>query len=116
MVKYGGYRQSKKDTATTTTHVQTIGPVQEGHKVYWTRASGRTSKANADVEYCIVSGGEEFFVQQHANFAADLASGQMVNTWVYGGEYFRAKWADIASADTVEFFVVGEDKWEEESE
>jgi hypothetical protein len=111
----GGYRQYKKETATDTTLTIDIGPVPEGHKVYWTRASGRTSKLNADAEYAIVSGGQEFIVQQHVNHTADVAYGQLVNTWVYAGEFFRVNWVDIAAADVLEFWVVGEDKYEVDS-
>lgn len=107
-----GYRKYKKTTATATTATQDIGPVDEGHKVYWSRAAAKTDKANADVEYYIVSGGQEFMVNSKINLTANLGDGQAAEVWVYEGEYFRAKWSGIASADILEFWVVGTDKWE----
>lgn len=110
--QYGGYRQYLTATATATTHSQDFPEIPEGHKVYWTRASCRVNKDNADCVFYIVSGGQEFAVQNHKNMVDGLAAGQMVNTWIYAGEHIRVKWQEIASADVVECWIVGDDKWE----
>ena len=111
-VQYGGYRDHIDATATTTTHTMNFDPIPEGHKVYWTRACVKSSKGNADVEYYIVSGGQEFLVQNHLNLTADRGAGQVINTWIYAREHIRVKWYDIAENDTLAACVVGEDKWE----
>ena len=111
-VQYGGYRDSIKATAAATTHEMNFDPIPEGHKVYWTRACVKTSKAGADTEWYIISGGQEFLVQNHLNLTTDRGAGQVINTWIYAGEHIRVKWYDIAENDTLAACVVGEDKWE----
>ena len=111
-MEYAGYRKHLDATAAATTHEMNFPVILEGHKVYWTRVCVKTDKAGADVEHYIVSGGQEFLVQNHANLTADRGAGQVVNTWVYAGEHIRVKWYDIAALDTLAACVVGEDKWE----
>lgn len=111
----GGYRAYKKTTATATTLNQDLDSIGEGHKVYIERFGARSDKANADVVFCIVSGGEEYPVQSKANVTADFADGQIARCWIYTGEFLRAKWSGIASADVCEFWAVGVDKWEKDS-
>lgn len=107
----GGYRQYKKTTATATTLNQDLPAIGDGHKVYVERVALKSSKGNADAVICIVSGGQEYPVQNHLNFTADHTEGQVMNFWLYTGEFLRAKWSDIASADILEFWGIGVDKW-----
>lgn len=111
----GGYRKHIKSTATATTLDQDLDAVLEGHKVYVGRVAAKSSKANADAVFCIVSGGQEYPIQDHLNFTADHAEGQMAEAWVYPGEFLRCKWSGIASADVLEFWAVGVDKWEKDA-
>lgn len=110
----GGYRQYMKTTATTTTLNQDFPAIGDGHKVYVERFGARSSKANADCTFSIVSGGQEFPVQSKLNVSADFADGQIARCWVYTGEFLRCQWKDIASADVLEFWAVGVDKWEKD--
>lgn len=110
--RYAGYRQHIDSVATDTTLTVNFPEIPEGHKVYWTRAGCRANKTDADCEFYIVSGGQEFIVQSHKNMVDGLASGQMVNTWIYAGEHVRVKFLEIASADVLECSIIGEDKWE----
>lgn len=109
-----GYRGYIKTTATATTLNQDLDPIGDGHKVYVERVAAQTSKANADAVFCIVSGGQEFPIQDHLNMSADHAEAQQANCWIYTGEFLRCKWSDIASADVLEFWAVGVDKWEKD--
>lgn len=107
-----GYRQYKKTTATATTLNQDLPAIGEGHKVYIERFGARSTKANADVTFSVVSGGQEYPVQSKLNVTADFADGQIARCWIYTGEFLRAQWSGIASADVLEFWAVGVDKWE----
>jgi len=61
-----------------------------------------------------VSGGQEYPTQSKLNISADFADGQIARCWVYTGEFLRAQWSGIASADILEFWAVGVDKWEKD--
>lgn len=111
----GGYRQYKKTTATATTLNQDLPAIGDGHQVYVERFGARTDKANADVAFSIVSGGQEFPVQSKLNVTANFADGQIARCWIYTGEFLRAAWSGIASADVCEFWAVGTDRWDEPS-
>lgn len=106
-----GYREYKKATAAATTHTQSFDQIEEDHKVYVDLVGLKTDKAGADCQVYLVSGGQELLLTSVVGLAASVDYIRSVETWLYASELLRFKWSDIASADTLEMWAIGVDKW-----
>lgn len=106
-----GYRQYRKSTATTITLTYSFDAIGDEHKVYVETVGLKSSKAGANCKVCLVSGGQEFLLHPAMGVAADVEYTKRVGTWVYTSELIRFKWTGIASADVLEMWLVGTDKW-----
>jgi hypothetical protein len=109
-----GYRAAASETCTASTHTIDFDSIPDGHKVYIERVACEADLDNADFEFCVVSGGQEFPFADEINVVADIAHGKRAGCWIYTGEHVRVNVAGVGDGYTVKAWLLGVDKWEVE--
>lgn len=111
----GGYREYLTKTADATTYTVNFDVVGHGHKVYVEMVGVKSDKSNSDCEVYLVTGGQQYLLRHFTNLTAGDGQAERVGAWLYESEHLRFYWQDVASADTVEQWAIGTDKWEKDS-